>query len=981
MRLIVASLISLLSLAPASPAPAQIVINEVLPDPGSMFDGSEYIELHNPTGSAIDITGWVLATPEFDGSCGGDHLYAFPVVTTIQAGGYLVIAKDNLDVPGPDDDSFRKHFGFDADLEFFDPDRVYEFDDPSVPNMTLITANAPGFDTQIRLVPGSGYGASCNMQYNRAEVVYLWDGDPRAAGTLVDAIEFGDELACSFDPCPGVGTSDSDAFLVDLDASVLEGVSIGRDATGTDTGNSAADLALGTPTPKAANIPNPGPTLSDLRASPPGPSNGQPCEITIAASDPDGIASLFVVFDVNGGAPDSVSMVPSGPDRYRGTIPGQTSDDLVSYFVRATDLGSPAGTSAFPDYTARTMRWGTQSIFATQFHSPPSDTGRSFEFGNPVNIEGIVTTEPGLYNEGLITVQSGSGHWSGVHCFDPTFAVTVGRGDSVRISGTVLEYFGRTEVEFFGNADVQILSSGNPLPSPSTISASTLTSGNILAEVFEGVYVRIPNVVVTNPSTGFGQWEIGDATGTCLVGDDAYYYYHPPVPAFGDSLVAVQGIADYSYGERKIEPRDDGDVIGPPIIATLRYAPICPLAQSAVTISATITDNGSLTRAKLFFAVDGGAQDSVDLANSSGDTWEATIGPFPNGATVDYHVEVTDDSGFDGRRPTMGSYGLHVGLTPIETIQSLYASGTTDSSAAAGQPRNVAGLVTVAPGVLADNLFTIQNTWTVSPANRAIEIYTGGNVVGLVAEGDSVCVCGDVVEFFGKTQIDTHWSTSFINHGHVGAIQAFPLTTTEVPPDSAGPVPTAEPWESVLVHLSGSVVTNAAAGFGQYYVDNTDPRTAEEALIDDEARFSGLSYLPSLGDSISIRGTVDFAFGQYKLQPRRDSDILPYDPVGATERSTAQLQFRLHQNAPNPIQNSVTHIGFAVAQTTHATLRIYDVTGRLVTTLLDAVIDAGPHRLHWDGRDDEHHAVSSGVYFYRLQAEGKEATRKMVLVR
>ena len=55
------------------PASAQVIINEVFPNPGSTFDGAEFIELYNPTGSPVNITGWVIATPEFNATCGGDH--------------------------------------------------------------------------------------------------------------------------------------------------------------------------------------------------------------------------------------------------------------------------------------------------------------------------------------------------------------------------------------------------------------------------------------------------------------------------------------------------------------------------------------------------------------------------------------------------------------------------------------------------------------------------------------------------------------------------------------------------------------------------------------------------------------------------------------------------------------------------------------------------------------------------------------------
>ena len=62
-------------------------------------------------------------------------------------------------------------------------------------------------------------------------------------------------------------------------------------------------------------------------------------------------------------------------------------------------------------------------------------------------------------------------------------------------------------------------------------------------------------------------------------------------------------------------------------------------------------------------------------------------------------------------------------------------------------------------------------------------------------------------------------------------------------------------------------------------------------------------------------------------------------------------------------------------------IAIYDVTGQLVRTLLDEERDQGRHETVWDGRDDNGHYVSSGVYFYQLEAGGKELTKKMILLK
>jgi hypothetical protein len=98
-------------------------------------------------------------------------------------------------------------------------------------------------------------------------------------------------------------------------------------------------------------------------------------------------------------------------------------------------------------------------------------------------------------------------------------------------------------------------------------------------------------------------------------------------------------------------------------------------------------------------------------------------------------------------------------------------------------------------------------------------------------------------------------------------------------------------------------------------------------------------------------------------------------------------RFEVAQNRPNPF-NPVTVIPYAVPSASLVSVRIYDVTGRLVRTLVDAAPHAaGYHEIVWDGRDNQRRDMGSGVYisrFTRTPLEGGAAEtrlQKMVLVR
>jgi hypothetical protein len=108
----------------------------------------------------------------------------------------------------------------------------------------------------------------------------------------------------------------------------------------------------------------------------------------------------------------------------------------------------------------------------------------------------------------------------------------------------------------------------------------------------------------------------------------------------------------------------------------------------------------------------------------------------------------------------------------------------------------------------------------------------------------------------------------------------------------------------------------------------------------------------------------------------RDGEYL--SPIVDVHVPTMRLV--LEQNSPNPF-NPTTTIRFVLPAKEHVRLAIYDTGGRLVRTLADEVRGRGPNELLWDGLDNNGSAVSSGVYFYRLEAGKVHESKKMLLLK
>ncbi|MBW6516457.1 MAG: immune inhibitor A [Candidatus Cloacimonetes bacterium] len=90
--------------------------------------------------------------------------------------------------------------------------------------------------------------------------------------------------------------------------------------------------------------------------------------------------------------------------------------------------------------------------------------------------------------------------------------------------------------------------------------------------------------------------------------------------------------------------------------------------------------------------------------------------------------------------------------------------------------------------------------------------------------------------------------------------------------------------------------------------------------------------------------------------------------------------FALSQNYPNPF-NPVTNIAFSIPVQERVQLKIFNIKGELVKTLLDDILPAGDHIIQWNGVNNNNRPVSSGIYFYQIQAGTFRETRKALLLK
>ena len=367
----------------------------------------------------------------------------------------------------------------------------------------------------------------------------------------------------------------------------------------------------------------------------------------------------------------------------------------------------------------------------------------------------------------------------------------------------------------------------------------------------------------------------------------------------------------------------------PAAITNVVRTPLVPNATQTVTITADIIDNdGIVTSATLFYSADPLATrstfTSVNMTNV-GANYSATIPAFPLDTVVRYFIEAIDDSANVSTFPGITSDAFYTvranGLTIVD-VQNPGPNANTDSPYS-GETVTFTGAVTSTLNQFDLGYVYIQDT----AATEYAGIYVTGNaaLAGL-SRGDVVTITGDVAENFGFTTVT---ATTIVNNN-----RTFNVTPVSVTPDSNF-ASNGEMYESMLISLddpnNGKIdVIDPDLGFGEYgvglsgstdfvrvlsgRVNGTSAQSSlNVSLISDTFYINneGVMNVPGIladtsQDMDAMVGILWYSFGNFKLTPRNNSDLINFSEplvfVGLTEKS-AQVEMKYY---PNPAQNFVT---------------------------------------------------------------------------
>jgi|TARA_B110000263_G_scaffold53964_1_gene45324 hypothetical protein len=173
--------------------------------------------------------------------------------------------------------------------------------------------------------------------------------------------------------------------------------------------------------------------------------------------------------------------------------------------------------------------------------------------------------------------------------------------------------------------------------------------------------------------------------------------------------------------------------------------------------------------------------------------------------------------------------------------------------------------------------------------------------------------------------------------------------------------------------------------------------SVNRARTDGDGVEGNLLYLTyTLADGASLPDNISFYFTVVNIpgtslnpellnvvcsSPSEDSPAVVNTTVASTDRgSILPNEYALFQNYPNPF-NPSTQIVFDVPAAEFVTLRVYNLLGQDVETLINKSMAPGRYTIEWNGNDMLNNEVASGVYFYELRGKSFITRKKMLLIR
>ena len=578
--------------------------------------------------------------------------------------------------------------------------------------------------------------------------------------------------------------------------------------------------------------------------------------------------------------------------------------------------------------------------------SQMDSTGASLWQDSIVTVDGVVSAGYGVTgSRNFFLEMRQGGPYSGIMVYIPSSAgdFPVQVGESLRVTGSVTEYHGNTElivndttlIERFGLVD-------SIAPTVITCdyldTAQTTTIPWDSAEAYEDVLVKVNSVVVTDTLDAYGNFQVSDGTGYVYVNNNYSY-----TPTLYDQL-NVTGIVQTHYGWYKIRPRGDNDFefLNPGI--SLAYATD---AQIIDVVFKTNMDSTAEDAGK-YIINPSVTIDHVVLDTNDPKLVHIYTTDMVGGTEYTLYTNNLTDAAGAAINDTVTFYG---GFTSIVTIQTDTVAGDTSGN----YPTNWVGrTVTITGVVTADKDHFDYPFYFVQQGQvpfGGLQIWDPAGVFS-PEDGDSVIIVGQLTEYNGATELLNLVYGRTVSQGHT--VDPINVNTGDLIP-GAGFL--AEGYEAVLVAVDSAQVTDPGTG-GDFVVDDG---TGGVTVTNTDH----ITYTPNAGDVLNVAGILRYIG---RLYPRGDNDI---EVVGIEERNVNPVKsFSVNALAKKGLSFNIT-LGSAQP----VEISVFNIAGAKVYSRQLGKLTAGTHSFTLGSE------ISRGVYFVYVKAGNKHFVGRTVLVK
>ena len=403
-----------------------------------------------------------------------------------------------------------------------------------------------------------------------------------------------------------------------------------------------------------------------------------------------------------------------------------------------------------------------------------------------------------------------------------------------------------------------------------------------------------------------------------------------------------------------------------PIITNIQRDLVVPDLASDLSVSADITDDGTISTAWVKFKFDGGIEDSVAMIKTGTNTFTGKIpsSKFYDGAYLQYKILAYDN---EANLTTTSYQAVFAGTTSISKIHQIDANG---APIFLNTYVRVKGTATVSNNIFSQTHLEVN----LQDSTGGILIFKSNSAAFNFIEGNVYTVLGKITNFNGSVEIVPDALSDIINNGKGDAVSPNEKTIAQL-------LANAEDYESTLILIKNVSKTSGTWAAGQNITISDNGGTSLLTLHIDSSTDLGSNPEPAYPkDMIGIFSQYDqtspYTTG-YQIKPRKYSDIK--NPV-SVEEEVLPTKYELSQNYPNPFNPSTTikySIPIVGAQNfVPVELKVYDVLGREIATLVNEQKPAGSYEVNFDASK-----LSSGIYFYTLSSGSKNITKKMILLR